>query len=70
MKRIYFILGIVAALCLSVQAQHLAPDFPNWSRAEKMSADSLEKCMEHRRFYPSWIEGTSSFYGSTVISVN
>lgn len=62
MKRIYFILGIVAALCLSVQAQHLAPDFPNWSRAEKMSADSLEKCMEHRRFYPSWIEGTSSFY--------
>ena len=56
MKRFaIYLLGVSVSLCGWAQT-------PDWNRAEKLSADTLEQYMSGRYIYPTWIEGSSSFY--------
>lgn len=56
MKRFaIYLLGVSVSLCGWAQTL-------DWNRAEKLSADTLEQYMSGRYIYPTWIEGSSSFY--------
>ena len=56
MKRFaIYLLEVSVSLCGWAQT-------PDWNRAEKLSADTLEQYMSGRYIYPTWIEGSSSFY--------
>ena len=49
------------ALFLTLAAQAQLPE-SRWKKAEKLSADSLELYLKNKRFYPSWIDGSTHFY--------
>ena len=48
-----------AAGWAQIRTGHMGVD---WDRVERLSGDSLSKCLDGHYFYPTWIEGTSSFH--------
>lgn len=57
--------GVLLAMCGNVAPvsamvpEHVSVD---WTRAEKMSGDSLARYLKGKSLYPTWIHGTSCFY--------
>lgn len=64
-KRIRCVVFSVMFLCgwaagwAQIRTGHMGVD---WDRVERLSGDSLSKCLDGHYFYPTWIEGTSSFH--------
>lgn len=64
MRNISIYLAVLWAVVSVLPARSVTPRSVNvdWARAESMTADSLEKYVKGRRFYATWVEGTSCFY--------